>query len=47
MASGNSSAHSKLRRIGKSNSVTAAADTVPMVITPTLTNTHKSNEVPT
>ena len=46
MASGKSSAHSKVRRIGKSNSVTAAADTVPMLITPTLTNTHSKSEVP-
>ena len=44
MAKGNSKAHSKLRRIGKSNKVTAAADTVPMLITPTLTSTH-SNKV--
>ena len=47
MASGSSKAHSKLRRIGKSNSVTAAADTVPMLITPALTNKHSKSEVPT
>ena len=47
MASGKSSAHSKVRRMGKSKSVTAAADTVPMLITPMLTKAHSSNEVPT
>ena len=47
MARGKSRAHSKLRRIGKSNSVTAAADTVPRLTTPMLTKTHTSKEVPT
>ena len=41
MAKGNSSAHSMLRRPLKSNKVTAAALTLPMLITPIATQKHR------
>ena len=41
MAKGKSSAHSKVRRPLKSNKVTAAALTLPMLITPMATQKHR------
>ena len=46
MASGSNKAHSRVRRPGKSNKVTAAAETVPMLMTPILTNTQSIKLVP-
>ena len=45
MASGSSKAHSKTRRPGNSNSVTALAVAMPIVATPTPTSRHSSNDV--
>jgi hypothetical protein len=45
MASGSRSAHSKWRRPGKSNKVTALAPSTPTRATPIATLTHSANEV--
>jgi len=47
MASGSSKAHSKMRRPGKSNRVTAAAADSPTATTPTATIRHNQNVVAT
>ena len=46
MASGSSSAHSKWRRPGKSNRVTALAVSMPTRATPAATLRHRTMEVP-
>ncbi|MCY1547596.1 hypothetical protein D9M68_836640 [compost metagenome] len=45
MARGSSSAHSKRRRPGKSNRVTALAVVMPTTATPTATLTHRNSVV--